>query len=265
MSNGNAATRALDIVLWRNYHDRVLAEKNPYKRVIKINEFENMVKRLPKTSRILSLVKNISEQRHKERNRAARTIQSAVRRTVLPRAVRSPLKQGPNGDTIPRSKLVMFQGEPANARQVISEGEKSALIWNTLTFPEKRNIKKKSGFVGGLLKTENANVNAVVREMHNIGVNINKRDYKGYAPLHYAVMNGGAALVKRLLDMGANPNVQSVFFKERPLHLAVKAGKIPVIKVLLEYGANPMAKDDGGSTPFTFAVKKEVLNALHRN
>jgi len=126
----------------------------------------------------------------------------------------------------------------------------------------KRNIKQKSGFVGALLKTENPNINAVVREMQNIGVDINKRDYRGYAPLHYAAMNGSAALVKRLLDMGANPNVQTVPFQERPLHLAANAGKISVVKVLLEYGANPNAKNQNGHTPFLFARNQAMVNAL---
>jgi len=260
----NISNQAFMTVLLRDYQ-KVLGEKNQYKRAIKLQEFENMVKSLPKTktSRIVSLIKNISAQRREERNKAARTIQSAVRRTVLPRAAKSPLERNSEGYLIPRSRKIVVAGESFNAKELMKNAERHPFIWDDLNIATQRKLKQQSGFVGGLLRTKNANVNAVIREMQNIGVNINKRDYKsGYAPLHYAVVNGSAALVKRLLDMGANPNVQTVQFRERPLHLAAREGKIKIAEILLEYGANPNARDAIGRTPLSLARNMNVQTSL---
>ncbi|WP_257296227.1 ankyrin repeat domain-containing protein [Endozoicomonas sp. YOMI1] len=78
--------------------------------------------------------------------------------------------------------------------------------------------------------------------------------------LEYAVDCGDHAMVKTLLDKGADPNIIIGNCNETPLHRAVKAGQHAIVETLLTYGADPKLKDRKGRTALQRAVAKGHLN-----
>ncbi|MDQ7055090.1 MAG: ankyrin repeat domain-containing protein [Persephonella sp.] len=95
--------------------------------------------------------------------------------------------------------------------------------------------------------------NEIYRLVDLLQVNINRSyEYEG-APLHVAVKEGDAELVKYLLEKGADPNGKGAF-GETPLHIAVDRGYLDIVQLLLERGADPNAQSNEGNTPLHMAV-----------
>jgi len=90
------------------------------------------------------------------------------------------------------------------------------------------------------------------------------------SPLPGAVYKGDLAVVRRLLDAGADPNAFGPF-GYASLHAACIFGKLPVIRLLLEHGARLDVRDRGhNGTPLDWAGYHghnklvEVLRKLQR-
>ena len=77
--------------------------------------------------------------------------------------------------------------------------------------------------------------------------NIHARADNGWTPLHQATWNGNSAVVRRLVEGGADPN-ESDDEGETALHQAAWRGHVTVMRYLLQQDANPNAKDRSGST-----------------
>jgi ankyrin repeat protein len=56
--------------------------------------------------------------------------------------------------------------------------------------------------------------------------------------LHYG--SGHEAVVRTLLERGADPNIRDEGDNAYPLHFAAQRGDLPIVKLLLEYGADPI-------------------------
>ena len=78
-------------------------------------------------------------------------------------------------------------------------------------------------------------------------------DEYGRTPLHLAACEGKAEDVARLLNDGADANVQDDEGLA-PLHFAARAASIEVTKLLLDAGANVRLRDADGNTPLGKAV-----------
>ncbi|HTX92991.1 MAG TPA: ankyrin repeat domain-containing protein [Anaerolineales bacterium] len=74
-------------------------------------------------------------------------------------------------------------------------------------------------------------------------------------PLHSAVSGGYIDIAYRLLEAGADPNVQQVDGLT-PLHYAAQNGQVDMIRILLEYGANLPVQDKNGKTALDLATEK---------
>jgi ankyrin repeat protein len=131
------------------------------------------------------------------------------------------------------------------------------------------------------------------------GADVNLWDFYGRAPLYAAVdMNtlpkgrhvelpslddtSGLAVIRMLLDRGANPNAQlklrvphrqipydrytepMLNIGATPLLRAAKAGDVDVVKLLLGHGALPDLPNFNGDTPLMAAVGKGWINAPTR-
>ncbi|RYP49030.1 hypothetical protein DL768_005170 [Monosporascus sp. mg162] len=96
---------------------------------------------------------------------------------------------------------------------------------------------------------------AVVKLLLDKGADTeSKDDHYVRTPLLWAIENGREAVVKLLLDRGADTESKNIFGRT-PLLWAAENGREVVVKLLLDKGADPESKDDGyGQTPLLWAA-----------
>ncbi len=91
------------------------------------------------------------------------------------------------------------------------------------------------------------------------GAQINIASKNGFevTPLHSAVAGSHLAIVKLLLDNGANPNAEQIA-GIRPLHAAAHKGESEIVELLLKNGADPNARNEEGKTAADLAMGKAL-------
>ncbi|MFT4327814.1 MAG: ankyrin repeat domain-containing protein [Wolbachia pipientis] len=94
-----------------------------------------------------------------------------------------------------------------------------------------------------------------VRNLLSIGIDINIRDRRGWAPLHYASENDNKLDISRaILNLNANIEAKTNI-GETPLHIANAYGQLKTIKLLIDKMANIEAKTNDGLTPLHVAIQ----------
>lgn len=108
----------------------------------------------------------------------------------------------------------------------------------------------------------------VVKRLLELGADPNTLDEYGHSPLYFvgnacSAPNGPEA-VGALVRGGANPNSQDTVKRCTPLHMAARRGNIAVAAALLDSGASLEVPDSAGDTPLRRAVNcgKTELAAL---
>ncbi|WP_103863779.1 ankyrin repeat domain-containing protein [Aquimarina sp. I32.4] len=91
----------------------------------------------------------------------------------------------------------------------------------------------------------NNNTSIFINSLLDKTANINTiENYNGYSALHYAVHYNDIALVKKILDKKANPNIKSTsVMKSTPLHLAIDKGYTNIAQLLIDNNASDTIKD----------------------
>jgi ankyrin repeat protein len=102
-----------------------------------------------------------------------------------------------------------------------------------------------------------------VRVLFEAGAKLDSTTTPGESPMYIAVAsNGDAALMRLLLDHGADAKLEDPYYKRPLIFEAVSSYKEPLatVKVLLEYGADPnvtavLDDDEGPISPLVSAAK----------
>jgi serine/threonine protein kinase len=93
------------------------------------------------------------------------------------------------------------------------------------------------------------------------GADVNLRNTRGAAPLHWAASQGLVGALKMLLDNGADKDALTLVTDPwepmaTPLHWACKAGQLDTAIALLTAGANLTLRDGNGESVLDLAKKK---------
>ena len=83
-------------------------------------------------------------------------------------------------------------------------------------------------------------------------------------PLQHAILQRQPAVVRLLLDRGADLNRGAVPGSLTPLQLAAGDTDPAILKLLLAHGADPAVEDDNGATPLSRAVSAGTLSGPDR-
>lgn len=164
------------------------------------------------------------------------------------RAVRALLRRGFDVNTLdPDGQHPLFLALRGGAMQVVD-----VLLAHPQVQVEHRNARGESPLMIAALKGQVA----VARRLIERQAEVNK---PGWTPLHYAATHAGPAalpLVRLLLEHHAyidasSPNLST------PLMMAAQYGEPAVVRLLLEEGADPSIRNEQGLTAIDFARRAD--------
>ncbi|KAG7121012.1 Ankyrin repeat domain-containing protein 50 like [Verticillium longisporum] len=96
---------------------------------------------------------------------------------------------------------------------------------------------------------------SVVRRLLGAGADTDTPDMSGDTPLIVAARNGKIAMLKLLLEGGADPDIRDWRRGQTALSLAAEAGHDGMVDLLCLHGATASLADDHGMTPMAHALE----------
>ena len=127
-------------------------------------------------------------------------------------------------------------------------------------------INKLSGDGNTPLIVALANKNKIIAVSYiRLGADVNLRNTRGAAPLHWAASQGLVGALKLLLDSGADKDALTLSTDPweplaTPLHWACKAGQVDTAMALLTAGANLGLRDGTGKSTLDLAKEKPSMS-----
>ena len=103
-----------------------------------------------------------------------------------------------------------------------------------------------------LIDAARRNQQATVAALIASGADVNEQGQQGDVPLHWAVFNGDAEIVRTLIDAGADVN-DPLANGNVPLHIAAHRGHAAIVEILLRRGADPERRNRDGNRPLDLA------------
>ncbi|XP_042858381.1 serine/threonine-protein phosphatase 6 regulatory ankyrin repeat subunit C-like [Penaeus japonicus] len=102
---------------------------------------------------------------------------------------------------------------------------------------------------------------AVVKMLLEEGADVNAKDKSDSSPLHWAAGGGHDGVVETLLRKGARVNAENKF-GQRAIHYAAYFGHLTTLEILQERGADVDSMDSSGDTPLHLAASEGRLLAM---
>jgi len=114
---------------------------------------------------------------------------------------------------------------------------------------------------------------AKTRELNELlfqhGMDPNRPDWLGVAPLHQLARKGDVEMAEQFLDHGADPNVRDGDLCSTPLAWAAKYGRTRMVELLLAHGAKTnLPNDPPWATPLAWATRRghrDIVDLLARH
>lgn len=88
----------------------------------------------------------------------------------------------------------------------------------------------------------------LVRVLARLGASVETTSEFGTTPLMDCSFIGNLPMVQLLLELGANPNLQSEKNRRTALHFAAETGEEETLQHLIAKGGDPLLKDDQGES-----------------
>lgn len=107
------------------------------------------------------------------------------------------------------------------------------------------------------------NLNAKTLELIVMRADVNKRDKNGNSPLHYAILKRNAKAIEMLIEYEADVNLTgktTYTDKQTPIFLAVLWNDEKLVRRLLKLGADPNIPDGDGDLPLTEVCLRRRVN-----
>jgi ankyrin repeat protein len=105
---------------------------------------------------------------------------------------------------------------------------------------------------------------AIVARLLDFGAQPNVADHDGRTPLWLAAHKEDARIAALLLDYKADPNCRVGKKRLTPLMSAAKNGRIEMVNLLLDRGADPRLVSEDGKTAAQFARENFKVNMVER-
>ena len=108
----------------------------------------------------------------------------------------------------------------------------------------------------------------IINDFEHIPVDLLPRDVNdaaninGMTALHFAAQKGDIAVVKYLVEHGADIKAQDIVFSRTAIHFAAENGNLETIQYLTEQGADLLDRDGYGATALHYAAKNNKLNVI---
>lgn len=120
-----------------------------------------------------------------------------------------------------------------------------------------RGFSMRMGLNEELWEAAECNELELVEDLVGRGSDVNSANDQaiGKTALHYAAFQGHAMVIAKLIDLGANPNTQTVT-GSTALHYCAAYGHFTAINYLVQLGADRKIKNDSGETPLDIAKFK---------
>ena len=103
---------------------------------------------------------------------------------------------------------------------------------------------------------------AAVQQLVKAGADVNGARGDGLTGLHAAAIDGDERIAQILIAAGANVGASTVLIGSTPLHLAAKHGQPALVRLLLQNGADPNRRDTLGTTALMLAAASGNADAV---